>query len=151
MGDIQADQAGMPEDYFSKGLFRLQFLQTQAYRECVAGFADAIVTTWKEYRKMDPLDPTDKNLWTPAIPPGPALQLGPSIPNAFKGGDWQEAAGPAGWLEGPEVANFVFAAGVNALLPQPRYGVKPGNWQPYLPPSSTTISEFAAQATRKGG
>lgn len=145
IGDLQADQAGMHKDYFSKGLLRLKTLNRRAYQKCVANFADAISETWKQYCQWDPFDPM---AWKCTIPPGPAAQLGPSIPNAFAGGDWKEAAGPEGWLHGPEVANFVFAAGVNALIPQPRYGVKPGNWTPYLPPPKT-VSEYAVQAVRK--
>jgi FxsC-like protein len=146
MGNIQADQAGMPKDYFKRGLLRLKILDNRAYQECVLGFADAIKATWKKYSLWDAFDP---NVWKCTIPPGPAMPLGPSIPNMFALGDWEEAAGPEGWLKGPDVANFVFAAGVKALIPKVRYGEKPGQWQPYLPPSLTTISQYAVQAVRK--
>jgi hypothetical protein len=146
IGDLQADQVGMPKGYFTKGLFRLKTLDEKAYKECVAGFADAIHTTWKQYSKKDPFD---SNAWACTIPPGPPVVLGPSIPNEFARGRWKEAAGPNGWLEGPEVANFVFAAGVKELLPTIRYGETPAHWQPYLPPCLTTISEYAVQAVRK--
>jgi FxsC-like protein len=146
MGNIQADQAGMPKDYFKRGLLRLKILDNKAYQECVVGFADAIKATWKKYSQWDAFDP---NVWKCTIPPGPTMPLGPSIPNKFALGDWEEAAGPEGWLKGPDVANFVFAAGVKALIPKVRYGEKPGQWQPYLPPSLTTISQYAVQAVRK--
>jgi hypothetical protein len=147
IGDLQADQKGMPKDYFNQGLSRLRILNKTAYEECVLGFAQAIYTTWRQYSKEDPYG--DKNLWTCAIPPVPIGPLGPAIPNEFARGNWKEAAGPEGWLKGPEVVNFVFAAGVKANLPKPRYGTQPGQWQPYLPPSLTTISEYAVQAVRK--
>jgi FxsC-like protein len=148
MADLQADQAGMPKDYFRRGLFRLKTLDNGAYKECVAGFADAIQETWKKYSLNDAFDP---NGWKCTIPPGPAMPLGPSIPNKFALGDWEEAAGPEGWLKGPEVANFVFAAGVKELIKinKVRYGERSGQWLPYLPPSLTTISQYAVQAVRK--
>lgn len=146
IGDLQTDQAGLPQDYFRRGLFRLKTLDENAYKRCVADFADAIVKTWEDHHKVDVFDP---NVWKCTIPPGPAMQLGPSIPNAFALGNWQEAAGPNGWLPGPDVANFVFAAGVDALVQKPRYGPKPGHWRPYLPPSPTSVSEYAVQAVHK--
>jgi hypothetical protein len=147
LGDLQADQAGMPKEYFSQGLYRLRIKDERAYQQCVLSFADAIHKTWNQYRKEDPYGDPDR--WTCTIPPGQAVQLGPSIPNEFARGNWKEAAGPEGWLKGPEVVNFVFVAGVKAIVPKPRYGAQPGQWQPYLPPSLTTISEYAVRAVRK--
>jgi FxsC-like protein len=146
LGDIQFDQAGMVKDYFKKGLCRLKLIDQSAYKACLVGFADAIVSAWWKNRVEDPFD---EKVWTCAIPLGPAAQLGTPIPNAFATGDWQEAAGPDGWIEGPEVANFVFAAGVKKLMPQIRYGASPSEWQPYLPPSSTPIVDYARAAVRK--
>ena len=73
------------------------------------------------------------------------------MPNAFLRGDWHEAANENGWLRGPGVANFVFAAGNSQQLPRPpgRYGTRASDWRPYLPPVSKTIAEIAREAVRK--
>lgn len=74
-----------------------------------------------------------------------------NIPNSFSSGTWQEAAAPCGWISGPGVANFVFAAGSHHEFPEPqgRYGASAADWRPYLPPEATTISELAARVVRR--
>src|SRR5260370_11879077 len=79
MGDLQADQKGMPKDYFSQGLYRLRIRDERAYRQCVLSFADAIHTTWKQYHMQDPYANPDP--WPSTLPPVPILHLAPSIPN----------------------------------------------------------------------
>jgi FxsC-like protein len=123
--------------YESKGLRYLKKLEPTEYERCVIAFAEAIKNAWE----------THKN-----IPELPNVAPFEDIPNTFAGGNWEEAAGPQGWLPGPNVANFVYAAGLSHELPQQpvgRYGTKSSEWRPYLPPEPATICEIAKSVTGK--
>jgi hypothetical protein len=136
MNEPQQVPQGVADLYREKGLRFLRKFERDSYDRCVTAFATAIVDAWRTYA---------------GIPPLPDVRIFDEIPNAFTGGDWQEAAGPTGWLPGPDVVNFVFAAGIRHEIPVPagRYGAVPAEWRPYLPPVGTTIREYARQATGK--
>jgi hypothetical protein len=136
MNTPQQVPQGVADIYLEKGLRYLKRFEPESYNRCVTAFAEAIYDAWLTHGNIDPLA---------------YVQRFDEIPNAFQGGDWQEAAGPAGWLPGPDVVNFVFAAGLRQEIPTPngRYGAMPADWRPYLPPVGTTIREYARQATRK--
>jgi hypothetical protein len=135
MNEVHQLPAGVRDSYRRVGLRRLKREKSSEYDTCVNSLADAIVEASQNHPAGGPL-------------PGP-LDFA-QIPNRFAGGDWQEAAGPNGWLPGPEVANFVFAAGLRGAssAPQGRYGDRPAEWRPYLPPELTTILEHARNVTR---
>jgi FxsC-like protein len=136
MNEIQWQQGEMPDIYFEKGLRYLKKLAPNEYEVCVAKFADAISRAYQNY---------------PSIPPLSGVAPFENIPNAFAGGQWEEAAGPTGWVSGPGVANFVFAAALKHELPQPpgKYGSSAAEWRPYLPAAAKTISEIAKAAAKK--
>jgi hypothetical protein len=135
MTEPQYVPPGIADEYRRVGLRRLKRLKRPAYDECVVAFADAIRDAAHRYN----------------IPRLPDAMDFDEIPNAFASGDWQEAAGPRGWLTGPEVANFVFAGRVrgDVVPPTPRFGDLPAHWRPYLPPRPTTILEYAKNVARK--
>jgi hypothetical protein len=134
MNAVELVPNNLPDKYLQQGLRWLKKSETDLYNRCVAAFARAIVAAWQKYH----------------IKPVDGFKDFSSIPNQFAGGDWQEAAGPSGWLPGPEVANFVFATGSNQEFPQPvgRYGAKPSEWRPYLPPEPDTILQHAKKAAK---
>src|SRR5262249_23503733 len=106
------------------------------YEKCVLAFAEAIQNAWNDY---------------PSIPPLRDVQPFNQIPNAFAGGSWEEAITPAGWIPGPSVINFVFAAGGVSQLKEPagRYRSSASEWRPYHPPETRTIEEIAKAAAKK--
>jgi hypothetical protein len=134
---MKSDQQ-LPKDiettYLQLGLRRLRKEKPRMYERCVMAFADAIVNAWRTYK----------------IPRLPGVQDFAQIPNQFADTEWAEAAGSTGWLSGPEVANFVFAAGSSEDFPQPagRYGTRASEWRPYLPPHPDTILHHAKKAAR---
>jgi hypothetical protein len=134
--DLQQVPPGIPDEYLKLGLRRIRRHNKDLYDDCVDAFADAIVAAWQAHRDLPPLAD---------------VQDFPDIPNMFEGGDWQEAAGPKGWLPGPEVANFVFVAESDKQMPAPpgRYGKAPREWRPYHPSERTTILDQARQSARK--
>jgi hypothetical protein len=125
---------GIADTYRNQGLRRLMRFEPAIYNQCVTAFADAIVDAWRNYK----------------IKPLPNVKDFHEIPNQFASGDWQEAADPSGWIPGPEVANFVFAAGSAQEFPQPvgRYGAKASEWRPYLPPEPDMIIDHAKKAAQ---
>ena len=133
---VQWQKGSMHPLYETKGLRYLKKLEPAEYDRCVTAFAEAIKDAWQSH---------------PNIPELPNVAPFEDIPNTFAGGNWEEAAGPQGWLPGPGVANFVYAAGLSHELPQPagRYGTKSSNARPYLPPEPTTIGELARAVTGK--
>jgi hypothetical protein len=134
--DIQIKAAGMSEVYWTKGLRYLKKFDPSEYEKCVMAFAEAIHRAAKEHS---------------AIPPLADVEPFDQIPNAFAGGVWEEAAGPGGWVPGPGVANFVFAAAIGDELQKPpgRYGMTPSDWRPYLPPEARTIADISREAAKK--
>jgi hypothetical protein len=124
---------GVPDSYLEQGLRRLKRERSSAYEVCVNAFADAIV-----------------NARSRKIPRLPGSRDFGEVPNRFAEGDWQEAAGPGGWLPGPEVANFVFGAASEDEAPQPvgRHGGRRAEWRPYFPPEMTRIIDHARNVTR---
>lgn len=133
---VQWQKGSMPALYETKGLRYLKKLQPAEYELCVTAFAEAIKDAWQRHKN---------------IPELPNVAPFEDIPNAFAGGSWEEAAGPQGWLPGPGVANFVYAAGLSSEIPLPagRYGAKSCDWRPYLPPVPSTIGELAKGVTDK--
>ena len=136
MNEVHQLPAGVRDNYRTVGLRRLKREKSSDYDTCVNSLADAIVGARQNH---------------PAAAPLPGHFDFAQVPNRFVDGDWQEAAGPNGWLRGPEVANFVFAAGLRDASPAPRgrYGDRPADWRPYLPPELTTIFEHARNVTRE--
>jgi hypothetical protein len=106
------------------------------YERCVALFGEAIGREWRNKRELPRLE---------------KLEAFPDIPNAFARGDWQEAASPQGFLHGPRVANFVFAAGLAKHFPEPpgKYGTAHSEWRPYFPPESCTVFTLTKQVTKR--
>jgi hypothetical protein len=135
MNELHQLPTGVRDSYRTGGLRRLKRQKPSEYDTCVISLADAIIEAWQKH---------------PAIAPLPGHLDFAQIPNRFAGGDWEEAAGPNGWLPGPEVANFVFAAGLRDAIPAPqgRYGDRSTEWRPYLPPELTTIFEHVRNVTR---
>ena len=135
-GDVQAKQGAFPPLYWQKGLRYLKKLSPEDYGKCVVLFAHAIVAASKEY---------------PAIPPLANLHDFDQIPNAFNFGEWKDAAGPTGWLSGPSVANFVYAAALKTELdePQGRYGSRASDWRPFLPPEPLTVADISKSAAKR--
>jgi hypothetical protein len=136
MRDTQLLPAGVSEDYLTKGLRYLMRFDRQKYERCVTGLAEAINKA--EDRR-------------PRVPPLAAIADFEEVPNQFAGGDWTDAADPAGWKRGPEVANFIFVAETNDDAPErlERHGDLPSEWRPYLPPEVTTIADYARLAKKK--
>ena len=134
--EIQLKTGGMSDIYKERGLRYLKKLDRDEYDKCVVEFALAIKNAWNSHK-------------APPVPPLPDVAPFGQIPNAFAGGQWEDAAGPGGWLPGPGVANFVFAAALNTDLKEARYGATPADWRPYLPPVATTIAEMAKAAAKK--
>jgi len=134
--EIQWQALGMPAEYRKNGLRYLKRLDPNLYERCVTAFALAIKNAWLSY---------------PAIAPLAGVPPFEQIPNAFAEGRWEEAATRSGWLPGPGVANFVFAAAKNQQLPIPagRYGSAAAEWRPFLPPVARTISDIARAAAKK--
>ena len=126
----------MPGTYHKNGLRYLKRIEPTEYDKCVTAFGEAIRKAWQKH---------------PAIPALANVPAFTDIPNQFAGGQWEEAAGPVGWLPGPGVANFVFAAAINKQLQKPtgRYGASAAEWRPYLPPVAKTVSEIAKEAAKK--
>jgi FxsC-like protein len=137
MDQAQWKDGSMPALYETKGLRYLKRLGSSEYVSCLVAFGQAIKEAWETYPNVVEL---------------PNVEPFENIPNPFAGsGTWEEAAGPQGWLPGPGIANFVFAACLGGDLPLPlgRYGEKPSEWRPYLPPWKTTVSEAARSVTKK--
>jgi len=134
MNAVQQVPKGVADQYRDDGLRKLKRFEREIYEKCVSAFAEAVVKASREHN----------------IKPLPQVMDFPQIPNQFATGDWQEAAGPSGWLPGPQVANFVFAAGCDQEFPQPlgRYGPKASDWRPYLPPEPETVFEHARRAAK---
>jgi len=134
--EIQWQAFGFPALYKDKGLRYLKKFEPSQYERCVYEFAQAIVQAWKAHKAV----PKIANV-------GPFTQ----IPNAFAGGVWAEAAGPGGWIEGPDVANFVYCAALasHKLNPTSRYGTAASSWRPYNPPETRTIAQIAKSAAQK--
>ena len=130
MGEVQQRPKGISGLYLERGLRYLRRFQKDEYDRCVTELAQGIRAAAKNYGKIKPLNKIDDF---------------PNIPNAFAGGDWQEAATPSGWKRGPEVANFVFVAETADDSPdrEARHGAVPAEWRPYLPPEITTILDYA--------
>lgn len=135
---IQWQAAGLSPLYATKGLRYLKIADRNEYEKCVLAFADAIQNAWNQYLY-------------PPIPPLPGVGAFEQIPDAFAGGDWSEAADSRGWLPGPGVANFVFAAARAHELNTPagRYGASAAEWRPYLPPEPRTVADIAKAAAKK--
>src|SRR5262249_35382689 len=106
------------------------------YERCVLAFADAIISAAGAH---------------PGIPRLRNVQPFNQIPNAFAGGQWEEAADSGGWIPGAGVVNFVYAAAKAADLPisPGRYGETAASWRPYLPPEPRTIEDMAKAAAKK--
>jgi hypothetical protein len=134
--EIQLDTGLMSPLYREKGLKYLKIFQPREYEKCVWQFGEAIKHAWTAH---------------PSIPPLKNVLPFDQIPNAFAGGVWDEAITSGGWILGPGVVNFVFAAGVDSELNSPagRYGGKAAEWRPYLPPEPRTIEEIARAAATK--
>src|SRR5262249_36251018 len=92
---VQWSDFEIPELYKTKGLRYLKRFERATYKECVNAMGEAIGKAYNDY---------------PGIPALGNLVSFNAIPNQFAGGRWEEAADAAGWLPGPSVANFVFAA-----------------------------------------
>ena len=133
---VQWQQGEMDPLYESKGLRYLMRIKPNEYDRCVRLFGYAIAQAWMSH---------------PEIPRLPNVAPFQSIPNEFGGGNGEEAITPQGWRPGPTVVNFVFAAGLSQSFPEPpgRYGTKPSEWRPYLPPEGRTISELARKVTNR--
>jgi FxsC-like protein len=136
LGRVKWDQGEMDERYHTKGLRWLMKGAPGQYERCVMLFGEAIGKDWRA---------------RPNLPRIENVASFPDIPNAFVRADWREAASPQGWLPGPRVANFVFAAGLSKQFPEPRgrYGTTPSEWRPYFPPEPNTVSDLARQATKQ--
>jgi hypothetical protein len=136
LNEVQFVPANVSEVYRELGLRHLARFDKRAYRKCVTAFAQAITRAWRANRNMKPLS---------------GSRDFSEIPNMFADGEWEEAAGPNGWLSGPEVANFVFASAIEDDIPHAvgRYGKRRSEWRPYLPTDATTILEHAKTAARK--
>ena len=129
--EIQLDEDGMSPLYRREGLLYLKRFDPREYERCVRAFAKAILKA----RENHPVVPRLKD-----VPPFS------DIPNAFAGGQWDEAVDKQGaWIKGPSVANFVFAAADKKEMSQPqgRYGDRSAEWRPYLPPEARTIADLA--------
>ncbi|MEK6374708.1 MAG: hypothetical protein AABO58_18675 [Acidobacteriota bacterium] len=134
---VQWREGDMPALYQTKGLRHLKKLQPVEYDRCVVAFATAIKDAWLTYRNVTEL---------------PGVAAFEEIPDPFaEQTTWEEAAGPGGWLLGPGVANFVYAASSGAELPQPpgRYGTRASEWRPYLPPHQKTIEQMARTVAKQ--
>ena len=120
--------------YRELGLRRIKRFHPEIYWQCVVAFADSIIRAWQKYK----------------IPRLPNVREFSEIPNKFATEEWEPAADRNGWLPGPEVANFVFAAGSDQDFPNPagRYGARASEWRPYLPPHPETILHHAKRAGR---
>lgn len=140
MNEPQQVPPGISDRYRQQGLRFLQRFERDTYDKCVYAFASAIREAWEKHAKIKPLA---------------NLMDFKDIPNSFANGDWQEAAGPGGWLPGPEVANFIFVAGSHEEIaeqvkaPPGRYGSSASEWRPYLPPDEKTILHHARTAAAK--
>jgi FxsC-like protein len=132
---VQWNQGEMDTRYQTKGLRYLMKRDPNEYDRCVTLFGEAIGREWQAQRNLLQIE---------------CLASFTDIPNAFIRTDWHEAASPQGWLPGPRVANFVFAASVSKHFPAPpgRYGPTPSEWRPYFPPEPHTVSDLAHKATR---
>jgi hypothetical protein len=128
---VQWREGDMPLLYQTKGLRHLKKLFPADYDRCVVAFATAIKDAWLTYRNVTELH---------------GVAAFEEIPDPFaEETTWEEAAGPGGWLPGPGVANFVYAASSSAELPEPerRYGARASDWRPYFPPHLNTIEQMA--------
>jgi FxsC-like protein len=136
MDQVQWQDGSMPDIYEKKGLRYLKVLEPAEYERCVLAFAEAIADAWRG---------------RPSWERQSNVSRFEDIPNPFAEGRWVEAAGPQGWLPGPGVANFVYAAGLKAELPAPsgRYGANASEWRPYFPPGQTTIGDLVYGITSK--
>jgi hypothetical protein len=136
LDEVQQVPSKVSTAYRDNGLRYLARFDGSAYEQCVTAFAQAIVRAWREHRNIRPLS---------------GSRDFSDIPDMFADSEWEEAAGPNGWLSGPEVANFVFASALKNEIPHPegRYGSHGSEWRPYLPPDATTVLEHARSATRK--
>ena len=134
--DLQQVPPGIPDSYLKLGMRKLRRHDKALYDKCVDALADAVITAWQNHQHLPPLQ---------------NVQDFSAIPNMFDGNEWQEAAGPGGWLPGPEVANFVFVAQSKDDVPVPpgRYGKAARDWRPFLPPERISIFDQAKSATAK--
>jgi hypothetical protein len=133
---VQWQQGEIDPLYEQRGLRYLRTMKPNEYERCVKMFGYAIGEAWRANPDINPL----ANVAAFA-----------DIPNAFAGGDSDEARGPQGYLPGPGIANFVFAAGLAQHFPLPlgRYGTRPSEWRPYLPPVGRTILDLARTVTNR--
>src|SRR5262245_3557446 len=136
MDKIQYREGEMPAQYMTRGLRYLLKFERDQFDRCAYLFDEGIRDAWRMY---------------PALPPLPGVPSFDQVPNAFAGGVSEDAQGPHGWLPGPGVVNFIFAAarGTELALPAGRYGPNSAEWRPFLPPVAQTISHLAKAAAQK--
>jgi hypothetical protein len=137
MQDLQLVPKEVSDSYLEKGLRHFARFDERSYGRCTEAFAASIVKTWKKHKNIKPLDKV------------PDFE---NIPNAFAAGKWEEALGPdGGFLAGPEVANFIFAAESRDESPQPagRYGTTGSAWRPFFPTEPETALDHAAKGLKK--
>lgn len=137
MQALQLVPKEVSDSYLEKGLRHFARFDRDSYHRCNEAFATSIVKTWKKHKSIKPLDKV------------PDFE---NIPNAFAAGKWEEALGPdGGFLAGPEVANFIFAAESRDECPQPagRYGTTGSEWRPFFPIEPETALDHAAKGLKK--
>jgi len=135
--DIQWQTQGISPEYAKRGLYWLKIAEPREYEKVVLALANGILEAWNDHG---------------AGTIAPVNDIAPfdQIPNGF-GDDWSEAADEHGWIAGPGVANFVFAAARDQQLSTPpgRYGRSAAEWRPYLPPEPRTVVEITRAALKK--
>ena len=124
--------AQVPDLYRKIGLKELMTTDRPAYERCVLGFAKAIEQAWKTYWNM------------PRLPYRVDFK---NTPNSFEGGEWREAVDAGGFIRGPEVVNFLFAATTQSRRPNSGYGKRPSEWRPYYPKDASTVVTHAKGAS----
>lgn len=138
LDQVQWAAGDMDQQYLAKGLRYLMKRDPNEYERCVTLFGEAIGSEWQARDKRD-------------LPRLEDVASFSDIPNAFASGDWREAASPQGFLHGPRVANFIFAAGLSKHFPEPagKYGTARSEWRPYFPPVADTVIALTKQVTKR--
>jgi hypothetical protein len=141
MEEAQQVPKEVSQSYRDRGLrdiARLDGTDSTLYKTCVSAFARAIHAASRNYgRKIKPLE---------------SVPVFENIPNTFAGGRWRDAVGPSGeYLQGPEVANFVFVAESKEerAIPDGRYGADGSQWRPFFPKEMESVLDHATNAVKK--
>jgi FxsC-like protein len=119
----------LPAEYESLGLRQLRFLKRDQYNKALAAIAQATVKAWKKREGQ-------------VERPSGVVQDFDEVPNAFGGDEWMDAVENGRYIPGPRVANVVYGAGTRKTVALERYGERPREWKPYLPPVAQTVGDL---------